>query len=109
MESYLLEHEAAVRVRLPRAITVKPWTDAHELRRALDAQGAPAIVDVRGLCEFFSGSRGGAAARGRFPKRLHIAGRHGAMEQAWIPAPERPVVEESLVKFLPPPVCPHTA
>lgn len=37
---------------------MKPWTDANELRRALDAQGAPAIVDVRGLYEFFSGPLG---------------------------------------------------
>jgi rhodanese-related sulfurtransferase len=37
---------------------VKPWIEAHELRRALDAEGAPAIVDVRGLYEFFSGPLG---------------------------------------------------
>lgn len=66
MESYLLEHEPAVRVRRRRAITVKPWTDAHELRRALDAAGAPAIVDVRGLCEFFSGPLG------RLPTAINV-------------------------------------
>ena len=41
---------------------MKPWTDARELRRALDAEGAPAIVDVRGLYEFFSGPLGRLAA-----------------------------------------------
>lgn len=37
---------------------MKPWTEAQELRRALEAQGAPAVVDVRGLYEFFSGPLG---------------------------------------------------
>ncbi len=36
----------------------KPWIDAHELRRALGAASAPAVVDVRGLYEFFSGPLG---------------------------------------------------
>lgn len=45
---------------------MKPWTDAHELRRALDAEGAPAIVDVRGLCEFFSGPLG------RLPAAINV-------------------------------------
>lgn len=66
MESYLLEHNTAVRVRLPAAISVKPWIDARELRRALDAAGAPAIVDVRGLCEFFSGTLG------RLPSAINV-------------------------------------
>lgn len=35
--SYLLEHETAVRAPLSGAIPVKPWIEAHELRRALDA------------------------------------------------------------------------
>ena len=58
MESYLFEHDTAVRAPRPGAITAKPWTDAHALRRALDAERAPAIVDVRGLWEFFSGPLG---------------------------------------------------
>jgi len=60
--SYLLEHKTAVRVPHRGAIPVKPWIEAHELRRTLDAEGAPAIVDVRGLCEFFSGPLGRIAA-----------------------------------------------
>jgi len=60
--SYLLEHETAVRVSYPGAIPLKPRIEAHELRRALDAEGAPAVVDVRGLCEFFSGPLGRIAA-----------------------------------------------
>jgi rhodanese-related sulfurtransferase len=45
---------------------VNPWIDAHELRRALDAQGAPAIVDVRGLYEVFSGPLG------HLPAAIHV-------------------------------------
>jgi len=66
MESYLLEHNPAARVRLPGAAAVQPWIDAHELRRALGTQGAPAIVDVRGLCEFFSGPLG------RLPTAINV-------------------------------------
>ncbi len=66
MESYLLERDTAVRARLPAANIVKPWIDAHELRRALEAEGAPAIVDVRGLCEFFSGPLG------RLPAAINV-------------------------------------
>lgn len=64
--SCLLEREAAARVRLPGTITVKPWIDARELRCALDAEGAPAVVDVRGLCEFFSGPLG------RLPTAINV-------------------------------------
>ena len=66
MASYLLEHKTAVRVRLPGAISVQPWINADELRRALDTEGAPAIVDVRGLCEFFSGPLG------RLPTAINV-------------------------------------
>ena len=62
MESYLLEQQAALHVAHPGAVPAKPWIEAHELRHALDAEGAPAIVDVRGLCEFFSGPLGRIAA-----------------------------------------------
>jgi rhodanese-related sulfurtransferase len=66
MKSYLLEHETAVRVSLPGAITLKPWIDAQELHRSLDTEGAPAIVDVRGLVEFFSGPLG------RLPAAINV-------------------------------------
>lgn len=66
MESYLLAHNPAVRMRPPGAVAARPWIDAHELRRALDAEGAPAIVDVRGLHEFFSGPLG------RLPTAINI-------------------------------------
>ncbi|OFZ84921.1 MAG: hypothetical protein A2W21_08095 [Betaproteobacteria bacterium RBG_16_66_20] len=65
--SYLLEHKTAVRVPHRGAIPVKPWIEAHELRRTLDAEGAPAIVDVRGLCEFFSGPLGRIATAINIP------------------------------------------
>ncbi|MBI3374435.1 MAG: rhodanese-like domain-containing protein [Betaproteobacteria bacterium] len=42
------------------------WIDAPDLRRDLDAERAPAIVDVRGLWEFFSGPLG------RLPAAINV-------------------------------------
>jgi rhodanese-related sulfurtransferase len=42
------------------------WIEATELRCALNTERAPAIVDVRGLCEFFSGPLG------RLPAAINV-------------------------------------
>jgi rhodanese-related sulfurtransferase len=42
------------------------WIEPGELRRAIESQGSVTVVDVRGLCEFFSGPLG------RLPEAVNV-------------------------------------
>jgi len=42
------------------------WIDPDDLRRAIDSHSAVTVVDVRGLCEFFSGPLG------RLPEAINV-------------------------------------
>lgn len=42
------------------------WIEPDELRRAIQTNGAVTVVDVRGLCEFFSGPLG------RLPEAINV-------------------------------------